>query len=172
MRRLAAVLLSQLLLWTLVAELNHGLSGWQLSVFAGGLFVAYPALQLGRREGLAAAGFAGLLCDAHAPVPFGTHGLLFAAAQLLLHRARERLPRGDLLTRVLAVLFTNLALFLALGLLRVPDAPSPGSAWARLIADLVSSQVVLALATPWFLALQERLDQLADVAPDRRAGRA
>ena len=107
MRRVIILLLTQVLLWALLAELNHGLSGWQVHVFGGALFVVYPALHLGRGEGLLVAGWAGLLCDAHAPVAFGTHGLLFAAAHLLLFRARERVPRQDPVSQILIVLFTT-----------------------------------------------------------------
>ncbi len=35
-------------------------------------------------------------------------------------------------------------------------SPSPAAAWPRLIADLVCSQVFLALIAPWFFALQHR----------------
>jgi hypothetical protein len=61
MRRVIILLLTQVLLWAVLAELNHGLAGWQLHVFGGALFVVYPALHLGRGEGLLVAGLAGLL---------------------------------------------------------------------------------------------------------------
>ena len=32
--------------------------------------------------------------------------------------------------------------------------PLPAAAWGRLLADLVCSQVVVALIAPWFFALQ------------------
>ncbi len=163
MRRVIILLLTQVLLWALLAELNHGLSGWQVHVFGGALFVVYPALYLGRKEGLLVAAWAGLLCDAHSPVAFGTHGLLFAAAHLLLFRARERVPRHDPVSQILVVLFTNLALFLGLSLFRLLVAPAPGGAWGRLLPDLVASQVTLALGAVWFLGLQDRLVRLGDV---------
>jgi rod shape-determining protein MreD len=171
MRRVIILLLTQVLLWALLAELNHGLSGWQVHVFGGALFVVYPALHLGRGEGLLVAGWAGLLCDAHAPVAFGTHGLLFAAAHLLLFRARERVPRQDPISQILVVLFTNLALFLGLSLLRLPVAPAPGGAWGRLLPDLLASQVTLALVAVWFLALQDRLVRLGDAWAELRGYR-
>jgi hypothetical protein len=34
--------------------------------------------------------------------------------------------------------------------------PAPAAAWPRQIADLVCSQVFLALIAPWFFALQHR----------------
>ena len=167
MRRVIILLLTQVLLWALLAELNHGLSGWQVHVFGGALFVVYPALHLGRAEGLLVAGWAGLLCDAHSPVAFGTHGLLFAAAHLLLFRARERVPRHDPVSQILVVLFTNLALFL----LRLPVAPAPGGAWGRLLPDLLASQVTLAAVAVWFLALQDRLVRLGDAWAELRGHR-
>ncbi|MEY3609457.1 MAG: hypothetical protein RLZZ447_2245 [Verrucomicrobiota bacterium] len=168
MRRVIILLLTQVLLWTLLAELNHGLSGWQVHIFGGALFVVYPALQLDRAPGLLVAGAAGLLCDAHSPVAFGTHGLLFAAAHLLLFRARARVPRQDPVSQILVVLFTNLALFLSLSLLRLLAAPAPGGAWGRLLPDLLASQLTLAVVTVWFLALQDRLVRLGDAWAERR----
>jgi len=171
MRRVIILLLMQVLLWALLAELNHGLSGWQVHIFGGALFVVYPALHLGRTEGLIVAGWAGLLCDAHSPVTFGTHGLLFAAAHLLLFRARERVPRKDPVSQILVVLFTNLALFLGLNLLRLPLAPAIGGVWARLLPDLLASQLTLVAVTVWYLALQDRLVRLVDTWTERSGQR-
>ncbi len=170
MRRPAVLLASLLLLWALLAELNHALSTFQLYVFAGGLYVGHLALTQPSRAGLALAFLAGLLCDAGAPVAFGTHALLFAAAQLVLLRLRDRIPRDDALAAILVALFTNFALFLLLAFTQAHLAP-PG-AWSRLLADLVVSQLLVALVTPWFFALQARAVALADTLAALRADRA
>jgi len=80
MRRCLATFATLVLLWVVVAELNHGLSRFHVFLFAGGLFVAYAALALPWAAGLAAVLAAGMVCDANAAVPFGTHTILFAAA--------------------------------------------------------------------------------------------
>ena len=45
------------------------------------------------------------------------------------------------------------------------------SRWPRLVSDLVASQVLVALATPWFTALQARLIDLVETALELRGGR-
>ena len=58
--------------------------------------------------------------------------------------------------RLLVALLTNLALFLVFSFIQIARSPAPAAAWPRLIADLVCSQVFLALIAPWFFALQHR----------------
>lgn len=154
MRRTLVLFATLLLLWAMVAVLNDALSGLRVHVFAGGLFVAYAALHQPRRAGLAAVMLAGLVCDANAPIAFGTHLLLFAAAHVTLHHLRERLPREDNVAATVVVLFTNLTLFLVFSFSQIHASPAPAAIWPRLIADLLWSQVFLALVTPWFFALQ------------------
>ncbi len=132
-------------------------------MFAGALFVTFAALTQPRETGLAAAILAGLVCDANAPVAFGTHLLLFAAAQLILVHVRHRIPRDDTIAAVVVVLLTNLALFLVFSFTQIQDSPSPATLWPRLIADLVFSQLTLATVTPWFFRLQARALELARV---------
>jgi hypothetical protein len=161
MRRTLVIFLTLLLLWTLVAELNHALTALRVYLFVGGLFVTYAALMLPLRVGLAASLLGGLLCDATTPVWFGTHLLLFASAHAVVFHLRKRLPRDDTVARVVAALLANLAIFLLLSFTQIGDAPAPAAAWLRLFADLACSQVFLALIAPWFFALQARALVLA-----------
>ena len=154
MRRTLVLTGSLLLLWTIVAQLNDALSALQLHVFAGALFVAFTALTQPRRAGLAAVMLGGLICDANAPVGFGTHMLLFAAAHVTLFHIRDRVPRHDNVMATVVVLLTNLALFLVFSFTQIHESPAPAAIWPRLIADLVCSQVFLVIVTPWFFALQ------------------
>ena len=166
MRRTLVTFLTLLLLWALVAQVNHALSALHVYLFVGALFVAYAALTLPLRDGLATSVLGGLLCDATAPVAFGTHLLLFAAAHAVIFHLRDRLPRDDTIARVVVVLLANLALFLLLSFTQIGHAPAPGAAWPRLIADLVCSQIFLALVAPWFFALQFRALVLARLERD------
>ena len=163
MRRTLVLTGCLLLLWTIVAQLNDALSGVRMYVFAGALFVAFTALTQPRRPGMIAVMLGGLICDANAPVTFGTHMLLFAAAHVTLFHIRERVPRDDNTSAVVVVLLTNLALFLVFSFTQIHDSPAPSAVWPRLIADLVCSQVFLALVTPWFFALQAGALALARV---------
>ena len=161
MRRTLVLFFTSLLLWTLVAELNHALTGVRVYLFVGGLFVVYAALMLPLGTGLSASLLGGLLCDATTPVWFGTHLLLFATAHAVLFHLRNRLPREDTVARVIAALLANLAIFLLLSFTQIGASPAPGATWTRLIADLACSQIFLALIAPWFFALQARALVLA-----------
>lgn len=163
MRRTLVLVGSLVLLWTIVAQLNDALSSVRVYVFAGALFVAFTALTQPRRAGLAVVMIGGLICDANAPVTFGTHMLLFAAAHVTLFHIRDRVPRGDNVSATVVVLLTNLALFLVFSFTQIHDSPIPAAVWPRLIADLVCSQLFLVLVTPWFFALQAGALALARV---------
>jgi hypothetical protein len=176
MPRVLATFLTLLLLWVLVAQLNHALSGMQVYLFVGGLFVAYSALVLRLREGLIASFLGGLLCDASLPidpelgrVAFGlahTHTLLFVFAHIIVFNLRDRIPRAETAVRVLVALFCNLGIFLLFSFVHINRSPAPAAVWPRLIADLACSQVFLALVAPWFFALQTQALALARTQRD------
>jgi rod shape-determining protein MreD len=155
MRKSLAIFLVQLFGVFLVSQANHVLAGLHIHFFVGGLVILYSALVLPFRAGLAASFATGCVCDAYAPIPFGTHALLFAVAHTIVFHLRDRLPRDDTAGRVIIALLTNLGLFLALSFILIGRAPDPSSAWLRLVADLIASQAFLALIGPWFFALQE-----------------
>lgn len=157
MRRMLTLSATLLLLWVLVAQLNHVLTGWHTALFVGGLYVAFSALTQPMRAGLGAALVGGLICDANSPADvLGIHTLFFAAAHLTIFNVRDRVAREDTPSRVVVALLANLALFLAFSFTQIGQSPSPAAAWPRLLMDLVVSQVFLALVAPWFFALQER----------------
>src|SRR5436190_19039604 len=112
MRRTFTLFGTLILLWALVAELNHSLSGLRVYLFAGALYVVFAALTQPWRSGLAAAILGGLMCDANSVVVFGTHALLFAVAHLMVFQIRDRVPRDDNVSAIFVVLIANLALFL------------------------------------------------------------
>jgi rod shape-determining protein MreD len=169
MRGAVALFLTLYVLRALVAEANSALSGMHIWLFAGGLFVAYSALAMPFREGFAASVLGGLLCDAVTPVAFGTHGALFGAAHAVVYNARERLQRDETPVRVLVALLLNLALFIALTVVRLRMNHGAPVAWPRILSDLVWSQLVLLLIAPWFFALQVRTLELARANPSRSA---
>ncbi len=171
MLRLALILLSTLVLWALTAQLNHMLAPWRLYLFLGALAVTLPALTFSLRTGLIASFLGGLLFDAVAPVPFGTHAFLFGLTHAVIFNLRDRVPRDDTLSRVLIALFANLGLFLVFSFTQVARSPAPASLWPRLFADLACSQLVLALIAPWFFAIQARALALASHDPSPGPGR-
>lgn len=158
MRRHIAILLgSSALLGLILGQVNHYLAPWQMHVWCGGLFVTFAGLRLGYQSGATVCFLAGLLLDAGSLLPFGTQAFLFLAGHAIVSALRARAPRDDTLVGIMIALITNLALFLALGLLRIGQAIQPADTWLRAFADLLISQLVIALIGPWYLAVQKRL---------------
>jgi rod shape-determining protein MreD len=167
MRAALVLFLTLYLLRALVAEANTALSGLHVWLFAGGLFVGYSALMVPFRQGFAASLLGGLLCDAVSPVPFGTHAALFAVAHAAVYNLRERLQRDETAVRVVVVLIVNAAFFLVITLARVRHVPAHAAVWPRIFSDFAWSQAAVALAAPWFFALQVRSLEMARAVPAR-----
>lgn len=161
MRRALVILATMILLWAVLAEINHMLSPWHVYLWIGGLFVTYSALTLALRPGVLATLCIGMVFDAAAAIPFGTHALLFAAAHVIIFNVRDRVPREETVARVVIALLANLALFLVLSLFLLTRIPSPASAWPRLVVDLLCSQLLIVLLGPWFFALQSSALELS-----------
>lgn len=161
MRRIFALSLTLLILWGVVAELNHALSGFRVYVFAGSLFVSFAAVTQPWRVGLTSAIIGGLMCDANSPVLFGTHVLLFAVAHVTLANIRDRVPRDDAIAATVLTLLTNLALFLVFSFTQIHGSPAAPTLWPRLLMDLLCSQIFIAVVTPWFFALQNQAIAIA-----------
>ncbi len=166
MRRVFTLSLTLLLLWTVIAQVNHELTGFRVYLFADALFVVFTALTQPLRSGLLTSCIGGLICDANAPVTFGTHLLLFALAHATLFHVRDRVPRDDNVATLIVTLLTNLALFLVFSFGQIHASPAPAALGSRLLVDLLCSQLFLALVTPWFFALQARSLGLAQVVTD------
>lgn len=167
MRRALVLFLTLLLLWTLVAQVNHALSSFaemKIYLFVGSLYFTFAALTQSLRPGMASAVLGGLACDANVPASlFGAHTLLFAIGFFVVFRMRDRLPHDSTTGRVVIALLANLAIFLVFSFTQVIRSPASGAVWPRLLADLACSQVFLTLVAPWFFALQSRALVLAGV---------
>ena len=79
---------------------------------------------------------------------------------------RLRFPREELVFGTVVALLSNLFLFLVLSFMLIGDNPRPADAWLRLFVDLIASQLVIALITPWFLSLQAQTHALARIHPE------
>jgi rod shape-determining protein MreD len=169
MRGCLVLFLTLYVLRALVAEANTALSGLHVSLFAGGLYVAYAALQMPFAPGFTASVLGGFLCDAMSPVSTGTHAALFAAAHSVVYNMRERLQRDETVVRVAVALVVNGFLFAAFSAMRARFSHGGVGAWPRMLADLTWSEAAIALAAPWFFALQLRSLELARAAPGREA---
>jgi len=162
LRRLLAIFLPLLVLWAIVALLDHYLAVWTIYLWLGGMFVTVGALQFPRRLGLTAALFAGLLCDANAPVTFGCHALLFGLATVILQHLRPRLDRHDPIIQWLVALATNASLFLVFTAILLHHLPGAGRLFSRFAWDLLFSELAVLALAPWFFALQRHALEFAD----------
>ncbi|MFZ5497416.1 MAG: hypothetical protein ACOZE5_19030 [Verrucomicrobiota bacterium] len=165
---------ANLLLCWLTGLLNHYLAHFSflwidhvsVHLYLGGLLVTYGALRLDPRNGFTATVLTGLLVDALAPVPFGASLFLFCLVHGVVLHGRHRFPREGAVFGLVVALLANLFLVIALSFLLVGAGPRPGAAWLRIFADLVFSQLAILLAGPWFLALQDRAMELAEIHPE------
>lgn len=148
------VLLANLLLVFLVAELNHGLAIWSLHIFIGGLLVTFGSLHLGLKQGLLANGITGLFLDAAIPLPFGVTFLLIMVCHTVIFSIRGNFARENIGSGLLIAVVLNLVLMLAYGLLAARGTPAPGIFWTRIGLDLLLSTIAIAVIAPWFFSLQ------------------
>jgi rod shape-determining protein MreD len=160
------VFAANLLLWWLVGLVNHYLAASAVHFYVGGLFVVYSALRLDPRHGRIAVLLTGLLIDAVGPLPYGTSLLLLGLVHATLLQGRQRFPREGAVFGIVVALFANLFLVIALSFLLVGASPRPASAWLRIFVDLLASQLLLLVITPWFLALQDRAMELVSIHPE------
>jgi cell shape-determining protein MreD len=151
------VLFGNAILWAIVAQLNHYLSAWDVSVFAGGLCVAFAALRFSPRDGYRALLLTGLWFDAAAPVPFGLHALLFLFAHAVINSFRTRIATEDSLIGLLVAAIANLALIVALSIGLLHRNPALWELWPRVTVDSLISFCAVILLGPWYFATQEHL---------------
>lgn len=143
-------------LWAIICQINHALSSFHLSVFTGGLFVAFSALRLGFREGWWCSILVGLLMDSSAAVVFGFHAMIFAIAHTMIYNFRGRFPREETGFGIAAALLANAALFIVITFTLIHRSPAPSAMILRLTFDLLASELLILVLAPWFFALQER----------------
>ena len=167
MRRFLVIFATSVILWAMIAQVNHVLSSTHIYVFVGGLFVAYSALTFPLTAGMLCSIVAGMLCDAAEPVTVGTFVLLYATAHAVIFNIRNRIPRDEMMARVLVGLFANLGIFLSLCFVQIIHAPALAAAWPRILVDLIVSQLLIALIGPWYFALQSAALKLITQQSDR-----
>ncbi len=161
MRTVVVSILMSALLLELTQQLNHHLGEWHLHLFLSGLLITFPALRLEHRHAWKCILFLGLLSDAAAPVPFGTHAFLFLIAHAILHKLRQKFPEQDLIFTLTSALAVNTALMLALTFGLAHRAPAAISLWPPVLLDLLLSSVAIIVLGPWTFALQLRALELA-----------
>lgn len=155
------VFLTNVLLWTIQSQLNHYIAPWDVTIFIGGLCVAFASLRLLPRDGGRALLLTGLWFDAATPVPFGLHVFLFLLAHTIISALRSRIAREETLVGLLVAVIVNLGAMIAISATLLHRNPAPLEMWPRLIADSLISFCVIVLIGPWAFVFQERLLQMS-----------
>jgi len=158
------IFLANALLWTLQSQLNHYIAPWNLTVFMGGLCVAFASLRLSSRDGTRALLLTGFWFDAATPVPFGLHVFLFLLAHTIISLLRSRIAREETLVGLLVAVIVNLTVMIAISAALLHRNPAPLEMWPRLVADSLISFCAIVLIGPWAFAFQERLLQMSGVS--------
>ena len=143
-----------IVLWTITAQINHYLAPWHLNLFTGGLILAYPALRLPWRDIWRIALPLGLWHDAASAATFGACTILFLLAAALIHRIRARIPRTDTLVGIVTAILANTAIIILLSLALAIRIPIPSGIIWTLACNTLLSALFIALAAPWYFALQ------------------
>ena len=142
-----------LLLMYVSLQVNHYLAAIPASVFLFGLPIGFAALRLNLGQGLAASATTGFFYDTLTPFPLGTALVFFSIAFTIIHAVRSRFHREEAFSSVIVVLLANLFLFAAFSAAATTTTGSPGYP-ARLITDLLLSQILIAAICGWFFSLQ------------------
>lgn len=170
-RRLIVMVIAGWILITLMRQTNHLLAPAGLSIWLGGLLIAFACLHLNPKTGLTACLLIGMMMDAWAPLGFGTHTVLFGAAQIIVVRVRNRFAASELTIGIIVALIINLILFVMITFIVIGRSHGGPISGVRLLTDLVISQVAIVLIAPWFFALQHRALSLV-LTPRSHRGRA
>jgi len=155
--RTIALLGANLLLYGLMQGLNNALTPLGLSIYIGGLFIAFPALTLPPLNALIVILLSAFLIDAPLIIPFGTSALLFSFGFYLATLAEQRI-HYSLKTLTAVIAFTlNLGLFFCISLIAPETSFSNPQQLKSLAINLVLSQTLLLIIAPWFLSFQQLL---------------
>jgi len=153
--RWVMVLVANLCLIVLSAEVNHYLAPLALHVYPGGVLLVFGILHLRLRQGLMANGITALVLDAINPLTFGYTFLLMVTCHVVLYSVRGQFARDSVKSNFLVALGLNLVLIIAFGIAASGGVPDASAFWGKIITDSTISVAVILLVLPWFLALQK-----------------
>lgn len=138
-------------------QINHHLAhtpliGGTVYLFTVGLPVAFAALRLSLGQGLATTLATTLLAEAGLPLGHGVIILPAVACICLTHALRVNFNRLNPSSAIVVTLAINLVLMV--GITLATRVSTPADYWGRMAADILLSQVVVALLTGWFFSAQ------------------
>ena len=148
------VLLANLLLIALIAEINHHLTPLSLYIFPGGLLLAFAVLRLRLRQSLLANGFTALAFDALNPLPFGQTFLLFLSCHTLAFSLRGHFAKENPKYGAFVAAGMNIVLFIAITL-TIAGKNFSEIDWQRTLIDGALSTIFVLFLAPWFFSLQQ-----------------
>lgn len=143
----------------LFIQLNHhtsnlplGDGGAPIFFFTLGLPVAFAALRLNLKQGLAATIPTALLAESSFPVAPGTLLLPSVACFCVTLSIRGNFNRFETMSAVITAIVINLILMIAISISAIAGGGTSGS---RLVLDILASQTAVVFLTTWFFAAQE-----------------
>src|SRR5690606_14472132 len=120
------VVLANLLIILLTAELNHYLSPLSVYIYLGGALLTFGILRMSLRQGLLANGLTGLVLDSLDPFPFGHTFLLVVACHAVVFSIRGHFARENVRSGVLVAIGVNAVMMTVCTIYAAPEAPLPG----------------------------------------------
>jgi len=142
----------------LVAQLNHYLTGvslgrgpMQLHVFLLGLPIAFAALRLNLKHGLAAVIPSALFAEAGLPLPPGLLTMICTTCFCVTVAVRSTFNRFATTSALIVVAILNLIIILALSIAVLREGNLSSS---RIVVDIAISETAVVLLTSWFFSAQ------------------
>lgn len=155
--RTVALFGANLLLYGIMQGLNNALTPFGLSLYFGGLFIAFPTLVLPPLNALIVILLSAFLIDAPLLIPFGSSALLFTVGFYLATLAERRM-HYSLRTLTTTIAFTlNLGLFLCISFIAPDTRFSNPNQLQTLAINLALSQALILALSSWFLSFQQLL---------------
>jgi hypothetical protein len=148
------------LLLALVAMVNDGVAGWNVSLFLAGPCVVWAALRLPPLGLVACLAVSGLAGEAAWPTPAGFLPTLFVLGAAFVVVIRPWLGRASRPYQIALAWVLNAAYF---GVLTVWASTRGGGPffWERVAADFCLSQLFILPVGLWFFAFQETALRIA-----------
>ncbi len=153
--RWVLVVLLNLLFILMAAELNHYLAPLSFSLFFGGLLLAFPILRLDPRGGFLCTALTAFFLEAVSPLPTGLLFWTMMFAHAVFFSFRGRFARETVRAGVLCAVVLNVAVMAVLWVVFLSSAVDPGIYLRRGLLEAAASAAAVAVAAPWFLALQK-----------------
>ena len=158
------------LLLFLTQLVNNSLAPFSLHLCFYGLFVYYSAIRLSFTSGLIAVVITGLILDSVEGFTMGTNILILSFIYTFWSWFREEFNAHSLWHNMLIVQSSNLLTILTLSIYIGLKNHIGGYYWLSVLTNLMLSQLLLMVVSPWFLSIQDSLIKMMSFSAKRIEG--